>query len=119
MPSTNLYDFDIDDYQEQEIDGKHHHQTINGTASNSTVNHQIHSLNIIKQQQNDYFSNNKNNDHHHQSNNNNNKHSLAVKVENIAYSYHKKKPVLKNVSLFVPEGKIFLKKIFLVEYLIS
>ncbi|KPM03430.1 ABC transporter sub-family G-like protein 6 [Sarcoptes scabiei] len=35
------------------------------------------------------------------------KQSLAVKVQNVAYYYDKNKPVLKDMTLYVPEGKIF------------
>lgn len=30
---------------------------------------------------------------------------LAVKIENVAFSYKKNKPILKNITLYVPEGK--------------
>nr|XP_027201531.1 ABC transporter G family member 23-like [Dermatophagoides pteronyssinus] len=119
MPSTNFYDIDIDDYQEEvEV---HHHQptTINGSSttaksssspSTATNNHKIRSLKApndhLNQQQNGGAIVNGG----HQNNDGGGggkHHSLAVKVENIAYSYYRKKPVLKNVSLFVPEGKIF------------
>lgn len=30
---------------------------------------------------------------------------LAVKIENVAFSYSKSKPILKNITLYVPEGK--------------
>lgn len=34
-----------------------------------------------------------------------NKRQLAVKIENVAFSYKKNKPILKNITLYVPEGK--------------
>lgn len=30
---------------------------------------------------------------------------LAVKIENVAFFYKKNKPILKNITLYVPEGK--------------
>lgn len=35
---------------------------------------------------------------------------LAVKIENVAFSYKKNKPILKNITLFVPEGKFHFTK---------
>lgn len=34
------------------------------------------------------------------------KQSLAVKVQNVAYYYDKNKPVLKDMTLYVPEGMV-------------
>ncbi len=34
-----------------------------------------------------------------------NRKQLAVKIENVAFSYKKNKPILKNITLYVPEGE--------------
>ncbi|KAH9497736.1 hypothetical protein DERF_013698 [Dermatophagoides farinae] len=112
MSTTNFYDIDIDNYQYQQnspstiIDdeSKSSSSSSSTSTSSNTINNQINNSSLNnKQQQNGQI------DHTINSGDGGDggKHSLAVKVQNVAYSYYRKKPVLKNVSLFVPEGKIF------------
>lgn len=96
--ANNFYDIDLEEDVRDRI--AHFHE-FDSNFNNDNNNNQ-------QQQQID--SNLNDNNHFVETNNNNNQINtkLAVKVQNVAYSYNKKKPVLKNITLYVPEGKMIL-----------
>lgn len=106
-----FYDIDIDmkaseqDRQQQQDHNHHHHHHQDKNQI------QLKSFSSDESQQNYNSKSDLLHDLNLKHKNNQKKDNLSVSIENVAYSYKKNKPVLKDITLFIPEGTVAYKYI--------